>query len=118
MAARGQFRLTWRGEQVKNTHKRGAADGARLAGEHLLAVSRRQVPKDEGTLERSGRVDSNGSEARVGISYDTPYARIQHENTSFRHPGGRKSHYISDPMRAEAQTMLAIIAASIRRAAR
>lgn len=116
--ARGQFRLTWHGEDVKNRHKAGAAAGARQAGEHLLAVSRRQVPKDTGTLERSGRVDSNGSEARVGISYDTPYARRQHEDESLRHTGGRKAKYISDPMRSEQQVCLAIIAAQIRRAAR
>jgi hypothetical protein len=117
-AGRGQFRLTWHGEKVKNRHKAGAAAGARKAAEHLLQVSRQEVPLDEGTLSRSGRVDSNGSEARAGVSYDTPYARIQHEDETFRHPGGRKAKYLSDPMVREQQTVLAIIAAEIRKAAR
>lgn len=117
-AGRGQFRLVWHGEQVKNKHKAGAAAGARKAAEHLLAVSRREVPLDEGTLSRSGRVDSNGSEARAGVSYDTPYARRQHEDMSLNHPGGRKAKYVEDPMQREQQTCLAIIAAEIRAATR
>lgn len=117
-AGRGQFRLVWHGEEVKNRHKAGAAAGCRAAGEHLLEVSRREVPLDTGALSRSGRVDSNGSEARVGISYDTPYARVQHEDTSLNHPNGRNAKYVEGPMQREQQAMLAIIAGEIRRATR
>ena len=32
------------------------------------------------------------------ISYDTPYAVVQHENRHFRHQRGRKAKYLEDPI--------------------
>lgn len=116
--ARTHFRLTWYGEQVKNRKKAGAAAGARNAAQHLLAMSHREVPVEEGTLRRSGRVDSNGTQGRVGVSYDTEYAEVQHEREDYRHDPGQKDHYLSDPMVREKDVMLGIIAAAIRNALR
>lgn len=93
--------------------REGGEQGVNLAAEHLLGTSRAQVPKDEGTLERSGAVTPNGLHATV--SYDTPYAVIQHEATDFHHPRGGNAKYLEQPMGAERATMAALINQAIRR---
>jgi hypothetical protein len=51
--------------------RRLASEGLQRGLEHVLAESRKIVPLDEGTLERSGRVDVEGMDGAV--SYDTVY---------------------------------------------
>lgn len=104
----------------------GAVKGLNVALEHLIQVSREQVPHEEGTLERSSTPDGDGNggiaideaELRGAVSYDTPYAVIQHEDLTFRHDEGRKAKYLEDPFDAEQQTMQELIAAQIRRSLR
>lgn len=98
--------------------EKGALKGLAVALEHLLQVSRDQVPHEEGTLERSGTVDVDAEESRGSVSYDTPYAVIQHENLDFAHDAGRKAKYLEDPLNEESGQMQALIAAQIRRALR
>jgi hypothetical protein len=52
------------------------------------------------------------------VSYDTPYAVRQHEELSYRHDPGRTAKYLEGPLREEKDTILAIIAAQVRRALR
>lgn len=93
-----------------------AVRGLKLAAEHLLAESRKQVPLEEGTLERSGTASVDPGSLRAAVAYDTPYAVVQHERLDYQHDGGRKAKYLEDPMRTEAGVMRDIIAAEIRRA--
>lgn len=95
-----------------------AARGLALAMEHLLTESRKQVPIEEGTLERSGTAVVDEQNLVGAVSYDTPYAVRQHEELGWQHDEGRKAKYLEDPHREEADTMHAIIAAQIRRALR
>jgi hypothetical protein len=94
----------------------GAEKGLGMAMEHLLGESRKQVPIEEGTLERTGTAVTSGLEGAV--YYDTVYARRQHEELTWRHDPGRKSKYLEDPAIAEADTMLALVGAQVRRALR
>ena len=73
-------------------------------GDDLLSDSRDEVPYDQGDLSRSGKVtvEVTGDSLEVAVSYDTPYARIQHEATDFAHQDGRKAGYLGDPLRANA----------------
>jgi hypothetical protein len=96
----------------------GAVKGLGVALEHLLQVSREQVPHEEGTLERSGTTSVDAADLRGALSYDTPYAVIQHEDLTFRHDEGRKAKYLEDPFDSEQQTMQELIAAQIRRSLR
>jgi hypothetical protein len=104
----------------------GAVKGLGIALERLIQVSREQVPHEEGSLERSatpggegrGGVAIDEANLRGAVSYDTPYAVIQHEDLTFRHDAGRKAKYLEDPFEAEQQTMLELIAAQIRRSLR
>ena len=95
-----------------------AARGLALAMEHLLTESRKQVPIEEATLERSGTAAVDEQNLIGAVSYDTVYAVRQHEELAWRHDAGRKAKYLEDPHREEADTMQAIVAAQIRRALR
>ncbi|GAA1455461.1 hypothetical protein [Nocardiopsis tropica] len=94
----------------------GAERGLGMAMEHLLGESRKQVPHEESTLERSGTAVVDGLEGAV--YYDTVYARRQHEEETWRHDPGRKAKYLEDPAIAEKDTMLGLVAAQVRRALR
>lgn len=63
------------------------------AAEATLTRSNEMVPLDEATLERSGRVSSDGK-GTVAISYDTEYAVVQHEDESLNHPNGREAGFL------------------------
>jgi hypothetical protein len=76
------------------------------------------VPIEEATLERSGVVSVDESSMTSAVSYDTPYAVRQHEELSYRHDPGRTAKYLEGPLREEKDTILAIIAAQVRRALR
>ncbi|HEU5475712.1 MAG TPA: HK97 gp10 family phage protein [Actinophytocola sp.] len=94
-----------------------AGDGVEEACEDLLSDSRDEVPYDQGDLSRSGKVtvQRTGDGAEGSVSYDTPYAVIQHERGDFAHDTG-KSRYLGDPLRASAQKYLEHIADAARKA--
>ncbi|MEV7011545.1 hypothetical protein [Streptosporangium sp. NPDC051022] len=111
--------------KIKAAERAGAIKGLQVAAEHLLQVSREQVPHEEGTLERSGdpaerpgAVSVADGELRAAVSYDTVYAVRQHEELTWKHDEGRKAKYLEDPMNSERQVMGEIVAAEIRRSLR
>lgn len=93
--------------------RRLASEGLRRGLEHVLGVSQEQVPLDEDTLQRSGKVDVDGLDG--SISYDTPYARRQHEELTWKHLPGRKAKYLEDPMNSERAVVLRLMAVPLRR---
>lgn len=100
-------------EQARQAGLAGAEDGIRVGVEHVLKVSRDQVPHEEGTLERSGRATTEGL---VGaVSYNTPYAVAQHEDLTFAHDPGRRAKYLENAFNSERGTVARLIAVAIRR---
>lgn len=83
---------------VKSITKNGSKKGTWMALDHLASVSKEQVPLDQGPLKNSCYVDVNDDGSEGTVSYDTPYAVIQHENMSFNHQRGRKAKYLEDPV--------------------
>jgi hypothetical protein len=83
--------------------------------EDLLSESRDEVPYDQGDLSNSGKVTvaAGGNDVEGAVSYDTPYAVIQHEATDFAHQDGRKAHYLGDPFRANSERYLHYLAGKI-----
>lgn len=100
----------------------GAAVGCREAAQELLARSSRLVPIEEGTLEASGRVVSNGEGASVGYGSGgaEAYAARQHEDLSLSHDAGRQGKYLEQPHRQMAGdgTYLRIIGKAAERGMR
>ncbi|MFC8432256.1 minor capsid protein [Streptomyces sp. NPDC057253] len=93
--------------------RRLQSEGLRRGLEHVLAESRKIVPLEEGTLERSGRVDVDGLDGAV--SYDTVYARRQHEELTWKHLPGRTAKYLEIPMNRERDVVLQLMATPLRR---
>ena len=92
-----------------------AAEKALLdAGEHILEQANRTVPIDEGTLRRSGQVSQQG--LRVVVSYDTPYAARQHEDTRLRHASGRRAKWLERTLQEQGGRVRDFVADRIRRA--
>ncbi|MBK3631562.1 hypothetical protein JHN52_01020 [Streptomyces sp. MBT97] len=112
------FRLTWHGPAVERELKQGAARGLLLAAEHVLGVSNEVVPLDESPLMHSGVASVEESSLTGMVSYDTPYAVIQHENLRFRHAPGRTAKYLENSLNGARTEVLALITAQMRRAMR
>ena len=117
MTQRGEH-IRWNGEAALEAIRQGALRGVRLGAEHVLEVSRRRVPIEEATLERSGVVSVDEGNLTAAVSYDTPYAVRQHEELNYRHDAGRTAKYLEGPLQEENGTVTAIIAAQVRRALR
>lgn len=110
--------LRWNGDAVEAAARQGGIRGVRLGAEHLLEVSRRRVPIEEGTLERSGVATVDEASVTSAVSYDTVYAVRQHEDLTLRHDAGRTAKYLERPLDEESDTITAIIAAQVRRSLR
>lgn len=104
------------GKDAKKAFRTGADRGVALAAEHLLGESRKIVPHETGVLERSGRASTENKGAQVtgAVSFDTPYAVKQHENTNYRHKKGRKAKYLETPLNGNKDKFQQIVAAALR----
>jgi hypothetical protein len=110
-----QARISWHGARAKSAARTGAARGLGLAAEHVLQVSNTRVPIEEGTLERSGVTDVDESELRASVSYDTPYAVVQHEDMTLQHDAGRSPKFLEQALDEEWKTAERIIAREVRK---
>nr|WTB07396.1 minor capsid protein [Streptomyces antimycoticus] len=113
-----RMRLRWNGAAVLRGTRAGAIRGLRIGAEHVLTESRKRVPIEEATLERSGVATVDESSLTAAVSYDTPYAIRQHEELNYRHDPGRTAKYLEGPLTEQAATVAAIIAAELRRSLR
>lgn len=112
--ARSEFRP---GTDPVPIMRSGAARGVGLATEYVLGEARKLVPHERGDLERSGRatVEESSSGGVTGaVSFDTPYAVVQHERTDYRHKKGRRAKYLETPLNASKWKVNEIIAAAIK----
>jgi hypothetical protein len=106
--------VEWNGPEILALIEDAEPAGLLLAAEHLLQVSRTEVPIEEATLERSGVASVDADDREAAVSYDTPYAVRQHEEMDWRHDEGRKAKYLEDPMNNERETLLELAAAPIQ----
>ena len=90
-------KLKWYGDKVSEKIKGEARKAVHTAGEALLTEANKTVPHDEGTLERSGFVDSSrfGDIVTV-IAYDTPSAVKVHEDTTLNFRGNGRSKWLEN----------------------
>ncbi|MDX3063415.1 hypothetical protein PV518_14690 [Streptomyces sp. ND04-05B] len=111
-------RLRWNGAAAMRGTRAGAVRGLRIAAEHVLTESRKVVPIEEATLERSGVATVDETRLTAAVSYDTVYAVRQHEELNYRHDPGRTAKYLERPLTEQADTVAEIIAAQLRRSLR
>ncbi|MBB6557298.1 minor capsid protein [Nonomuraea rubra] len=109
-----KFNAKINGEEITAEMRRAAARGLRLATEHVLSVSNQRVPHDVGDLERSGAAVVDREDLVGVISYDTPYARTQHENLDYQHKPGRTAKFLELALREEAETVKLMLARQLQ----
>lgn len=108
--------VEWHGDRVTAQEKAAAVRGLTIAAEYLLGEAKAIVPIEEATLERSGVASVDRSSMTAAVSFDTPYAVRQHEELTWRHDPGRQAKYLEQPAITQRDTILALMAAEIRRA--
>jgi hypothetical protein len=84
--------------------------------EFLLEESNRTVPIEEDTLERSGQAEFDAAEMQGTVSYDTPYAARQHEETGWRHDPGRRAKWLELTFAEQADAVADHLGNELRRA--
>lgn len=85
-------------------------EGLLVGGEHVLGVSNAQAPIEDGDLIRSGAVSQDGATKRTAISYDTAYAKRQHEDMALKHDAGRNAKFLERAINSERDKVLQIVA--------
>lgn len=116
-------RNKWRIKEAVNIAEEAALKAMRTGAEAILTEAIDEAPIETGTLRRSGTVtvgklpdyestyeaaesgrdmktafaEPIGKEKAVYISFNTPYARRQHEELGYNHPQGGKAKYLEDP---------------------
>lgn len=104
--------------------KEGIAGALELVGADLTGKAQREAPKDTGALRASAQWQVDGKASFIAssraydsielkISFNIPYAAVQHERTDFDHRAG-KAKYLADPMRSNALRYKPLIAATIK----
>lgn len=137
-------RSKWRTKEAVKIAEKVGMKALRTGGESILTEAIDETPVDTGTLRRSGTVtvgglpdgarvfeaaeagnemkdafpDPVGKEKAVYISFNTPYARRQHEELDYEHPRGGKAKYLEDPFNRLKKKVVKMSALRIKKALR
>ena len=115
MSADGMtFRAVWTTEVARIRYTVAANQALTRGAGLILQKSNEIVPFDEGILEASGMVDVDAMAGKATVSYDTPYAVAQHENTEYNHDFGRKAKYLQSTMDEHGDEALDLMARVMR----
>jgi hypothetical protein len=135
-------RNRWRTKEAVRIAEQAGIKALRTGAEAILTEAIDETPIDTGTLRRSGTVTVGalpdvaqvyeaaesgtemkdafpgvaGKEKAVYISFNTPYARRQHEELDYEHPLGGKAKYLEDPFNRNKNKVLKYAEKQIRKA--
>ncbi len=135
-------RNKWRIKEAVNIAEEAALKAMRTGAEAILTEAIDEAPIETGTLRRSGTVtvgklpdyestyeaaesgrdmktafaEPIGKEKAVYISFNTPYARRQHEELGYNHPLGGKAKYLEDPFNRNKDKVLKRAANQVKKA--
>ena len=111
-----QTYFRWHGEEAKRRAYAALRRALYAAGEYVLETANRTVPHQEGVLEGSGDVSPHPTDLAVAISYDTPYARRQHEETTWRHDPPRRAKWLELTLEEEQAAVRAYLQRELKKA--
>jgi len=132
----------WRIKEAVKIAEEAALKALRTGAEAILTEAIDETPIDTGTLRRSGTVTVGdipdaekvyaaaksgtemknafpqpiGKEKAVYVSYNTPYARRQHEELGYNHPLGGKAKYLEDPFNRNKDKVLQYAEKQVKKA--
>lgn len=106
--------------KLSEAAEKGEGEGIQLALRNVLNVSSRQVPHEEGDLERDGAVVYDKETKMGAVTYgrraDTKdYAVEQHERLDLHHDGGRNAKFLENAFNSTREQNLQIIQQAITR---
>jgi len=105
-------RIKWHGRALTTLVGASAGPATRAAAEPIFARSQVYVPKDTMALHDSGRISTPFGKRTI-ISYNTPYAVRQHEDTRLRHQPPTRAKYLETALREKRDDALRIMATEI-----
>jgi len=134
----------WRIKEAVKIAEEAGLKALRTGAEAILTEAIDEAPVDTGTLRRSGTVtvgklpdgeqvyeaakdgsemkdafpDPVGKEKVVYISFNTPYARRQHEEVGYNHPRGGKAKYLEVPFHRNKKKVVKYAELKIKKALR
>lgn len=108
--------VQWFGQEAKTRTRAGAVDGLRTAAMFALTEANRTVPLDQGPLQRSGDTDVDPAALEAIVYYNTPYARRQHEEITWKHPKQGRAKWLELTMQEQHERIQRIIATRIQEA--
>ena len=132
----------WRIKEAVKIAEEAGLKALRTGAEVILTEAIDETPIDTGTLRRSGTVTvgalpdgaqvyeaaesgtemknafpgPEGKEKAVYISFNTPYARRQHEELGYNHPLGGKAKYLEDPFNRNKKKVLKYAEKQVKKA--
>jgi len=132
----------WRIKEAVKIAEEAGLKALRTGAEAILTEAIDEAPIETGTLRRSGTVtvgaipdgtqvyeaaeagsemkdafaENIGKEKAVYISFNTPYARRQHEELDYEHPRGGKAKYLEDPFNRNKDKVLKYAAKQVKKA--
>ncbi|HHV02965.1 MAG TPA: HK97 gp10 family phage protein [Bacteroidales bacterium] len=135
-------RSKWRTKEAVKIAEEAGLKALRTGAEAILTEAIDETPIDTGTLRRSGTVTvgalpdgaqvyeaaesgsdmkdafpgPEGKEKAVYISFNTPYARRQHEELDYEHPRGGKAKYLEDPFNRNKKKVLQYAEKQVKKA--
>jgi len=86
-------------------------EGAQAGARALQDAAERIIPTESSELRESGKVTADGD--RAALSYDTPYAVIDHQSGYPRHRPPQTKHWISRPMLENGPEILAAMGEAV-----
>ena len=135
-------RNRWRTKEAVRIAEQAGIKALRTGAEAILTEAIDETPVDTGTLRRSGTVTvgelpdgervfeaaeagnemkdafpgKSGKEKAVYLSFNTPYARRQHEELDYNHPRGGKAKYLEDPFNRNKKKVLQYAEKQVKKA--
>lgn len=88
-------------------------EAAKAGAQALQNAAERIIPTESSELRQSARITAD--EARAALSYDTPYAVIDHQSGYPRHRPPQTKHWLTRPMLEHGPEILAAMGESVER---
>ncbi len=88
-------------------------EGAQAGAQALQHAAERIIPTESSELRNSARVTADGP--RAVVSYDTPYAVIDHQSGYPRHTPPTTKHWLTRPMLENGEEILVAMGEAVDR---
>lgn len=105
--------LTWKGTEIADNIDDAIKDALQAGAELLKDEAVERTPVETATLRGTAKPSYDDGEAVV--SYDTKYARRQHEEIGWQHPGGGQAKFLESALIDNQDKIRDVIAEELRK---